>query len=271
MFHELWIGRDPDDPLKARLLGWMQRRLVLGMIRALRFQILHTSNPYYLSQLRGAGVSAVELPLFGAIALVANPPTVWLYEEARAAGWPLTPETRGQFLLFGLFGSIHPVWPPEPLLGLLAEAGGRMGRQIGILSIGRLGPGAALWDRMAGAYAGRFHFLRLGEQPEERVAAFFRFLDFGLATTPYALIGKSASATAMLEHGLPVIVNRDEIPFAAGQTEIGGSRRLLIRMGEDLPRVLQAGVPRGIPASRLPRVAARFLGELASAAPQPKK
>ncbi|HYF50971.1 MAG TPA: hypothetical protein VEJ63_16275, partial [Planctomycetota bacterium] len=42
------------------------------------------------------------------------------------------------------------------------------------------------------------------------IAACFQKCHFGISTTPLEILGKSASVAAMLEHGLPVIVNRIE-------------------------------------------------------------
>jgi hypothetical protein len=262
MFHELWIGQDPGDSLKQRLTGWVQKRLIQQMTRRLGFRAVHTSNAYYLGKLQGAGIAAEVLPLFGSVPILANPETGWLTEKIREAGWPLHSGGRDSFLLFGFFGSIHSVWPPEPLMSRLVAAGDRLGKKIGVLSAGRVGPGAALWEKMEKEYAGRVHFLRLGETPAGRLAGYFAFLDYGVATTPFALIGKSATAAAMLEHGLPVIVNRDEIPFAGEQTELAGSRGLLLRMGDDLLDTLAAPPRRRVPASRLPGVADCFLDSL---------
>jgi hypothetical protein len=265
MFHELWIGQDPGDPLKKRLVGWTQKRLIQGLTRRLRFRSAHTSNSYYLDKLQGAGIAAEVLPLFGSVPILPKPDTNWLVEKARAAGWPLESGGRDRYLLFGFFGSIHPVWPPEPLMTRLCDAGRRLGKKIGVISAGRVGPGAALWEGMARDFADKSDFLRLGETAAGQLAGYFAFLDYGVATTPYALIGKSATVAAMLEHGLPVIVNRDEIPFSGAQAELADSRDLLIKMREDLAETLPARPPRRRPAARLPGVARRFLDSLARA------
>jgi len=45
--------------------------------------------------------------------------------------------------------------------------------------------------------------------------------DFGIAAHPWALIGKSGAATAMLEHGLPVLVPRDDWTLRGGLADRG--------------------------------------------------
>ncbi|MBC8009655.1 MAG: hypothetical protein H7067_06130, partial [Burkholderiales bacterium] len=49
-----------------------------------------------------------------------------------------------------------------------------------------------------------------GELDHASVSRLFATADFGIAPHPWALIGKSGAAAAMLEHGLPVLVPRDD-------------------------------------------------------------
>ena len=76
-------------------------------------------------------------------------------------------------------------------------------------SIGRLG-NEKTWDNIAIEYSNRFSFLKFGEQSVEKVSQYLRFVDFGIAASPYGLIGKSSAVASMTEHGLPVVVNRDD-------------------------------------------------------------
>jgi hypothetical protein len=232
--------------------------------------VIHTSNPVYVRLLRRIGGEARCLPLFG------NPPVTgrtaddWLPGELRAAGIDMAPETRARFWLFGMFGTLHPVWPPEPLLARLAAAAERHQRRPVIVSIGRLGSGEALWARLAREQAGRIAFARLGERSGEQISQFFNSIDFGIATSPLALIGKSGSAVAMLEHDLPVIVNREEIQFPGfDPAGLLAAEPNLIRLDDHLERRLAEARPRR-PHRRLPDVAGRMLGDLAAGAVTPR-
>ncbi len=262
MFHELWIGRDEREPLKNRILGRLQKCLIQSMAGAIRPRAAHTSNQYYAEQLKAAGIRAGVLPLFSNLDVRLTPETDWFYERAAQAGWPLGPGARDQFLLFGFFGSIYPAWSPEPLFSKLAQAGERLGRRLGFASIGRDPAGAAVWANLEKTYGGKHLFLRLGEQTPARIAGFFRVLDYGLATTPYSLIGKSGTSIAMVESGLPVIVSREDVVYRGLQTELADVEPLLLRVTEDLASRLVAGAPRRPPVSRLPGVARRFLQDL---------
>ena len=237
MFHELWIGAEKDAALKNQFIGSLQRRSVLDVVHQLDVRAVHTSNPAYVALLKSRDVQATRLPLFGSIPIrEANPdhPEHWL---------------------FGLFGTLHPVWPPEPLFSYLRESG----KKIVIAHIGHLGSGEALWEKITRDYAGVFEFRRLGEQPTDRVSEFFSKLDFGIATSPWELVGKSSTVAAMLEHGLPVIVNRDEVHYEGWQD--AEYSPLLIKVEETLHAKLAA--MRREPGQRiLPQIAGQFLDDL---------
>ena len=128
-----------------------------------------------------------------------------------------------------------------------------------MVSIGRLGPGEALWRDMQSRYGQRFGFARLGERPREEVSVFLQSIDFGLATTPWQLIGKSASTAAMLDHGLPVIVARDDVDV--GTKGSPAHDPLLRRIGADLPQWLTQ-VRRRPPRDRLAAMSTQFIADL---------
>ena len=54
---------------------------------------------------------------------------------------------------------------------------------------------------------------------------YLQALDFGLTSYPYALIGKSSSVIAMLEHGLPVIVDWGDLQARPSRDPSAVSRR----------------------------------------------
>jgi hypothetical protein len=130
-----------------------------------------------------------------------------------------------------------------------------------MLSIGRQGSGQPLWDRLEKEYSRAFSFLNFGEQTREKISEFLNSVDFGIATTPYSIIGKSATAAAMIEHGLPVIVNRDDLRFkGVAAAEIDQSP-LFLRLSSQLFENL-GEIQRKPPRSLLPEIAERFLTKI---------
>lgn len=236
--HELWIGEETGASWKHRLLGGWQRRGVLALLRTLDVRVIHTSNTTYVHRLARHGLAAKRLPLFGSLPL----PTTAHRENEDA-------------LTFALFGTLHPVWPAEPLFTHLRA----LKRPIELVHAGHIGAGEALWNDMESTYGATFRFRRLGRLPAQALADFFASADFGIATTPWAIIGKSASVAAMLDCGLPVIVNRDDIHYAGVPVEPADTP-LLIKMGADLPARL-GSASRGTPALRKRDVADQFLAD----------
>jgi hypothetical protein len=268
MFHELWIGAEAGASWKDRLLGSVQKYFICQLFQRLEPALVHTSNAAYAARLQAAGIGAKTLGLFGAIPIATGSGGPWLLDSLAKAGVPITAENRPAFWLLGIFGSLYPVWPPEPLFRYLQAAAKQAGKRAVIVSVGRIGPGQDLWERLAQTYSDSFHFVRLGEQPRERVSEFFNGIDFGIGTTPFEIIGKSASVAAMLEHGLPVIVNRDDVKYKVPAAPIDRPDPLLIKMDGELPSVLET-VRRRPPRSLLPDVAAQFLLELKALAGEP--
>lgn len=243
MFHELWLGSYVGASLKERLIGAIQKVVIRGLLAALRPHRVHTSNPVYIYLLSQVGVKARMIPLFGSLPVSTEVPS---------SPSPFPDEWR-----FAMFGTLHPVWPPEPLLSTLLKSG----RKITIIHAGRMGSGTALWEKMERDYEGRIHFVKLGQQTPSALSQFMTEADFGIATTPLALIGKSATVAAMLEHGLPTIVNRDELRFS-GYTN-SKHEPLLIPMRPSLIKDLETAV-RGRSESRLPKVAETFLSDISA-------
>jgi hypothetical protein len=110
-------------------------------------------------------------------------------------------------------------------------------------------------------YNAEIQFQRFGEQSFENISQFFLSVDFGVATTPLSLIGKSSTVAAMLDHGLPVIVSRNDVHFRRIAAENRASERLISVNESFLDRVNT--VKRLNPEPSLPKIARQFLDDLA--------
>lgn len=263
MFHELWIGAERGASLKHRLVGWVQRRAVLSLIERLSPRVMHTSNPAYRRLAADSGMSAKLLPLCGSIPIVESADPRWLETESLKLGAPaerVTPRERCWW--FGMFGSLHTEWAPEPVFSYIEEAAKRAQRRVAIGYIGRQGPGAALWRELQDRYASRFAFVTFGERDSREVSTFFQAVDFGIATTPWQLIGKSATVAAMIDHGLPVIVSRDDVHLRVSTEPEPSAEPLLHKMDSRLPQWLLAGQPRAPARDGLTRLADTFIADL---------
>lgn len=244
MFHEIWLGVKPQLPLKLKLLGYLQKRAVCSLVRTLRPRLCWTSNAIYQDALRQAGINAEIQPLVSNIPIHSNPlklssilnhkeATVDSYPEANTdinpdANTDINPEryadshlgdnadsypdasagtqTEAAGLVMLVPYSVPANWKPEPLLALLAALKGKQNGPLPrIISVGNQGPGRAIWQKLVQQHRALAEWIELGKQPAPVISSLMQQADFGLALSPYSLLGKSSSLATMLEHGLRVI------------------------------------------------------------------
>lgn len=260
MFHELWLGIGDDRPLKKRLLGYFQRQSIRNLVRRLRPRVITTTNPYYRELFEKVGIPAVELPLFGNIP--ALPIADNLYGGLKQAGWVDESGSHPDRWLGLFFGALYSEWKPEPFMSALISAAKKTQRRASLVSAGRLGAnGEKIWRDLASKYNHEVDFLTLGELPPAQISALMQVADFGLAASPWYLLGKSGSVAAMLDHGLPVIVTRDDFQPAVTAHP---NQPLFHRCDTALESKLVAGLPKGPVRQSLPDRAADFIRLLAS-------
>ncbi len=261
MCHELWIGAAKGSPLRHKLAGRLQKRYILEWLRAVNPRVVHTSNSAYRQLLARENIAADELPLFGNIP-ISNGDGSWMAQELAGAG--VSKANRGEYWIFGIFGGIPPVWSATELLERVLPVADKKNKKVILAAIGRHGSGESALKDAAERFRGRAQVLPLGARPEEQISQFLAAVDFGVATVPWSLLGKSGAAAAMLDHGLPVIVTRNEVQFGFLTAPSADSRVILLD-AEFESRLAQAG--RCATKSRRPGVAAEFCRLLQRAAP----
>ena len=261
MAHELWLGLLAESSAKERLVGALQRFVVLRLVRRLEPLIIQTSNAYLRDVLAGARLQATLLPLFGNIPVDVAADRTWLSRALLAAGGPDTTIDRDAFWIFGIFGSIPAHWPVEHLLDRLREIARKATRRVLIVSAGQAGAAASsLFERWRKQFPGiEFHIL--GPKSQSEISAFLQCIDFGLSPYPECLLGKSGAAAAMFEHGVPVIVNWGDSPSAipAADPEF---EALAWRDDGDLEAKLNRPLPRHLRRERSLDIARSLLNSL---------
>jgi hypothetical protein len=263
MFHEIWLCKELGWGWKQCAVGALQRHMIQHFVDEVKPNLMHTSNATYAALLNRSGIRVTELSLFGNVPILSEPRTTWI--ESQLRGVLGDAYRRESVWLFGFFGAIHSQWPPEPLLTRLCRAAQAAGKKPVILSIGRTGaPGLELWNRLSRDYAAHFAFAHLGEQPALRVSEFLSYLDFGIATTPRSILGKSGTVAAMLEHGVPVIVNRNDRSVADGMAFTADMP--LVLCDASLEKRLGGSIKKVPSESRRPKVARGLVSALLQAA-----
>lgn len=253
MFHELWIGAATEYGLRDRLIGFVQKRAIRQLVRRLRPAVVHTSNAAYQQLLAGIGVRAGRLPLPGNLPVAAGAGAV--------PGWPALDRTK--CWVAGIFGSIHPQWQPEPWLDECIAHCRQAGRRLVLVQFGEAGAaGRAKWQRLETGYRDRIECVTLGPGEPEAISRTLAQLDFGIATSPWALIEKSGATAAFLDHGVPVLVTRDDWRLRTGFTPPPAGHPLLFRSAPALIRALPF---RPVANDRTPGIARHLCRDLVAA------
>jgi hypothetical protein len=259
MFHEAWIGMDHDASLRHRVTGVLQRASIDRMVKLLKPDLVTTSNPAYIAALKTIGVSAFQLPLFSNIPISNAPLSAEL--QSRLAGVGVASEDRSHWML-GLFFGVLYQFKPEPFMNIVRRAAAKGGKKLCLISLGRLGAvGEQVWQQLQRDYPG-ITYLTLGEQSPESVSAVMQAVDFGIAASHWQVIGKSGTATAMIEHGLPVIVTREDYRFRFPNPELPSEDPLFHRCDDSLEDKLVAGLPKRAPHLRRDDIAAQLCSML---------
>ncbi len=266
MFHELWIGETIEANLKERAVGKLQRHYVLQMTRQLRPAAIATSNGVYMAILTRDGFQAAHLPLFANIPIASNDDpeaqrqfeTFWLEKTASIASSQQSfPLWTGVF-----FGALYNQWEAEPLLSVLIEMATQRQRRLRLMAIGRLGSaGEAIWEEMKRKYAADITFVFWGKQSADHVSRLLQKADFGISASPWQLIEKSSSTATILDHGLPVIVNRHDWHWRGKEAVPPPNDPRLQRFDGASPST-SLNLQKRAPQESLPVVAARFVRQL---------
>lgn len=249
MLHELWLALEAGSSWKHRALGWLQRRGIVCLLDRLAPDVVHTSNATYAHVLTREGWDAGVLGLFGNV--------------------PLTPTTlrpggaQPSTALTGVtFGTLHAQWRPAATAEWLCATARRHGREPALLVLGRAGAHAeAILDCFQRSGV---RVEATGEQPAPELSRRLHSADFGIAPHPWALLGKSGAAAAMLDHGLPVLAPRDEWRLRGEPVALAESDEPLLARLVDLNagRTDRWLASRREPESALPGVVAAFLQSL---------
>jgi glycosyltransferase involved in cell wall biosynthesis len=255
MVHELWIGLEADARWWPRAVGEVQRWGLMRLLRRRTPDSLHTSNPTYQAVLARSGFPAGLLELFGNVPVVSpagDNALTRLIPSAAGTG-------RESWIIGVTFGTLHPQWKPAATVDWFLATAGRRGLQPALIAAGRIGSHQA---EIVERFSERgVHVIVTGEQDARTISQLLRHADFGIAPHPWALIGKSGAAAAMLEHGLPVLVPRDDWKLRdINPQPVAATNPLLTRLeGLDSDKTDLWLASRQAAEAALPRIASDFL------------
>jgi len=253
MFHELWVGEQPSLPFKHKVMGRIQRWLILSALKTWKPDSIHTSNRLYQHVLERHGYPSERLPIFGNIPIAQAP----LTDE-------FTREADERIVLFP-FSQRHD-WNVGQTLGLLDDAARAAGVRLKLVQIGSLRSGLQHWDTIETfAQVNGWQCLRLGAQPEEIVSQWMLSADIGISSAHILLADKSGAAVAMHEHGLPVICTITE-PVSNRFKAIPKPDEGFYSFFDDTTTLIELfrNPPKRAPQARLTIVATKWLEHLSN-------
>ena len=203
MFHELWLRHRPATDFKGRLIGMLQRTIILRMLDSLQPEVVHTHIPINRTTLERRSVTVRPLPLFANIGRL---------EGATAEG---TQKDAGVYRV-AFFSRMEAPPPVQRELSEIARWCSEEGTplEIALLGGGKAKVAAAAEHIRRVVPAARV--LPVGFLSAEAVSAWLATCDLALSPIPRHSLGKSGTVAAFLEHGLPVIspvVRVDSPPF----------------------------------------------------------
>jgi hypothetical protein len=226
MFHELWLGLGENAPFKHRVWGLLQRSIIRDILRRLRPLIVHTQAEPYRQVLSRENITATILPLFSNVPFIQG--DGWGLLEPLASIVLGRRADRTKLYLAGIFGAVHSEWSAEQAVNILTPLMQRFQKRLVLVLIGRNNLTAEAITRLQLALHKQADIIVAGERNSLEISKILQALDLGLATTPRQVIQKSGSAAALLEHGLPVLITRDDWRLReAGAQRAEASTRLL--------------------------------------------
>lgn len=193
-FHEIWVGAYPRASWKEKVIGRLQKNLIVRFTKKCKPAFITSSNSAAIDRLKLIGVHARFLYLFGNIPFSATSKV----------------KPKGQTLKIALFGTLYTDFPYDKLGSFFSTLSKICGKKLEIILIGRQRENAGT-DRVLSMCKKRNFFLeRTGELNTDLISEHLQECSLGVSTTPYDVFGKSGATAAMLEHRLPVLAYDDE-------------------------------------------------------------
>jgi len=259
MFHETWTGPHLHASLKNKTYGLLQRFTLKYLLKKRAPNSTHTHAAPYLYLLEKLGLHPKQLLLPSNIPLSPNDENAWLWNELNKQGISINENTRENYLLLGIFGSIYPEWPAKAFCSKIKELAKAQKKKCILISIGHIGGGASSWNKMAKESDSELAIVSLGGLDEERISKTLQSLDVGVAALPWSLIEKGSSVSTLLAHGLPVIVPRDDIHFGFSFPEPGNTH--LIKMALPTQEIISR-IKKSAPNDPVESITKQFLSDL---------
>jgi hypothetical protein len=209
MFHELWLGLEAGTSVKHRVWGALQRSIVMDFMSRLQPRVVTTQAEPHRIALRRERIDASILPLFGNIPYSDGDGWQGIVEPLLAKASGKHPGRNGLYLA-GVLGRVPPEWSVEKTLETVLPLTTRAGKRLALIFFGKHFLAAGALEIIKLTAGNRAELVFLDERTDREISQILQALDLGIGTTPRQMVQKSGAIAAMLEHGLPVLVVRDD-------------------------------------------------------------
>lgn len=204
MIHEPWLVSNSLKISKEPFIGMLQRGLLKLLIYKISPKIIHTSNNFYKEILEKGGVDSNLLHLPGNIPVKENIEPVIIKEFAELG---INKKSRKDWIVLGTFGKMRANIDYIALLKKLLVRPEIQRKRIAFFSIGNAGNHCdGIFNRIEQNYKENLLVYKFGERSTDEISSFFQLLDYGVASVPHHLLGKSGAYAAMRNHGLKILV-----------------------------------------------------------------
>ncbi|MCC5834123.1 MAG: hypothetical protein JJU20_05265 [Opitutales bacterium] len=256
MFHELWLGLSEEDRFRYRWWGFKQRRLTQRLLRSWQPRCVHTQAGFYQKVLNFYDIEARRLALFGNVPIIAG--AVSPVDAYR-------PYPEDEWVRIVHFGRVHPELDLEALAEDLRARLQLLDKKGIVFFSGRTLRKSGWLDACNERFGPELIFRETGAMERDELSRLFRQAHWGLSSTPWQLTDKSGSVAALVEHGLPVLVWRNDF---VGRKRYGAAEDEFPHcfLAEQLAVADSAQLRRHPPQSRLAAVARQFIEDLKACA-----
>ncbi|WMJ73263.1 glycosyltransferase [Cytophagaceae bacterium ABcell3] len=189
MFHELWLGIHGKISFKELLIAYLQKKAIFQLVKNTSPKLITTTTEIYKRKLRCEGVKI--LPLFGNIPISESNKSFCDNNLITA-------------VYFGTFS--NDIKGFESQIKFINHISEVQGKKFHLIVIGRGGTYKYQSLEVVEEIVGKGCITDMGELSPSDISRALLKSDIGISRADAILFTKSGTTTAMLEHGLPVIL-----------------------------------------------------------------
>ena len=191
-FHEIWIGANKTAKFLDKIRGWLQKKEIKKILKRMSPDIITASNSAALYMLNKTGIKAELLYLYGNIPF-----------------FKIERNIQKNKLRVALFGSVYEGYPIDRVSSICKAISKIQRKNLEIIIIGLQRFNSEVKNFTKSFSKKNITFHKTGKLSAKSISEQLQLCDIGISTTPYDILGKSGATAAMLEHGLPILVNDD--------------------------------------------------------------